>query len=98
MNDQAKEASKSAAEEESAPPKEAGPITVKLRKAVIANGEEVMELKFREPTAADIERCGNQVNIDFFSGETPRMSFEPKNMSAMMSTLAAVPPSTIRQM
>lgn len=74
------------------------PLVVKLRKPILANGEEVSELRFREPTAADIERCGNPVNIDFISAETPKMTFDPKAMSAMMSTLAAVPPSSIKQM
>jgi Phage tail assembly chaperone proteins, E, or 41 or 14 len=73
-------------------------IVVILRKAVIAHGDEVKELRFREPTAADIERCGNPVNIDFLSGDTPKMTFDAKSMSAMMSMLAAVPPSTIKQM
>jgi len=78
----------------------AGPIIVKLRKPVHGgDGVEVNELKFREPTAADIERCGNPVNLDFMSGsETPKMSFDVKAMSAMMSTLAAVPPSSIKQL
>jgi hypothetical protein len=74
------------------------PLVVKLRKPIIANGEEVSELKFREPTAGDIERAGNPVNIDFISGDTPKLTFESKSMSAMMSILAAVPPSTIKQM
>src|SRR4249919_3541346 len=69
-----------------------------LRKAVIAHGEEVKELRFREPTAGDIERCGNPVNIDFVGGDTPKMTFDAKAMSAMMSQLASVPPSTIKQM
>ena len=73
-------------------------VVVKLRKPIKANGEELSELKFREPTAADIERCGNPVNIDFQSGDSPKMTFDAKSMSAMMSTLAAVPPSSIRQL
>ena len=72
-------------------------IIVKLRKSVIAHGDEINELKFREPTAGDIEKCGNPVNIDFHS-DTPKMTFNEKAMSAMMAQLAAVPPSTIRQM
>lgn len=74
------------------------PLVVKLRKPIIANGEEVSELSFREPTAGDIERAGNPVNIDFISGDTPKLAFEAKSMSAMMAILAAVPPSTIKQM
>lgn len=74
------------------------PLVVALRKPIIANGDEVNELKFREPTAADIERVGNPVNIDMLSGDTPKLTFDAKAMTAMMSVLAAVPPSTIRQM
>lgn len=73
-------------------------IVVTLRKAVIAHGEEIKELRFREPTAGDIETCGNPVNIDFLSGPSPKMTFNEKAMSAMMSTLAAVPPSTIKNL
>jgi hypothetical protein len=73
-------------------------LVVKLRKPIMAHGDEINELKFREPTAGDIEKCGNPVNLDFHSGDTPKMSFDTKAMSAMMSALAAVPPSTIRPM
>ena len=70
-----------------------------LRKSVIANGDEVNELTFREPTAADIERAGgNPVNIDMLSSDTPKISFDVKAMTQMMALLATVPPSTIRQM
>jgi len=74
------------------------PIIVPLRKAIIANGDEVSELKFREPTAGDIERTGNPVIIDMMSGDTPKVTFDAKSMTQMMALLATVPPSTIRQM
>jgi len=74
------------------------PLAMKLRKPVIANGEEVSELTFREPTAGDIERVGNPVLLDFLSGDTPKATFDAKAMTQMMSVLAAVPPSTIRAM
>ena len=70
------------------------PIVIKLRNKIIANGEEVDEITFREPTAADIERVGNPVNID----PEYKVTFDSKAMTQMMSILAAVPPSTIRQM
>jgi Phage tail assembly chaperone proteins, E, or 41 or 14 len=73
-------------------------FVISLRRPVSAHGDEIKELKFREPTAGDIEICGNPVNIDFVPGETPKLSFNSKSMSAMMSTLASVPPSTIRQL
>lgn len=74
------------------------PKILKLRKPVIANGDEVMELSFREPTPADIERCGDPVRIDFFTGAEAKLIYNDVAVSAMMSTLAAVPPSTIKQM
>ena len=75
----------------------ASPLVVNLRKSVIANGDEVTQLTFREPTAGDIERIGNPVNMDF-SGDVPKATFDAKAMSQMMALLASVPPSTIRQM
>ena len=72
-------------------------ITVKLRKNVIANGEETDTLIFREPTAGDIERYGNPVLIDMGS-DPPKISFDSKSMTQMMASLATVPPSTIRQL
>jgi len=89
------------ADEESktdAKPVNGAELLVSLRKSIMAHGDEIKELKFREPTAGDIERCGNPVNIDFISGDTPKMTFDAKAMSAMMSLLANVPPSTIKQM
>jgi hypothetical protein len=73
-------------------------LSMPLRKPVIAHGDEVSELTFREPTAADIEACGTPIMIDFMTGEQPKLTFETKAMFAMMSRLANVPPSTIKQM
>lgn len=86
--------------QEAAPKKNGAtsPLIIALRKPVVANGDEVSELKFREPTAGDIERTGNPVNIDMMSGETPKVTFDAKSMTQMMALLATVPPSTIRQM
>lgn len=74
-------------------------IVVKLRKSVIANGEEVNELSFREPTGADIEEVGNPVILKgMLMGEDPNVTFDAKSMTQMLARLAVVPPSTIRQM
>lgn len=73
------------------------PIVIKLRKPVIANGDEVSELTFREPTAGDIERVGNPVHLEM-AGEHFKPVFETKSMTQMLALLASVPPSTIRQM
>src|SRR5215475_12388017 len=74
------------------------PKTIMLRKPVIANGDEVKELVFREPTALDIERVGNPVLVDLLSGDVPKITFDSKAMTHMMAMLATVPPSTIRMM
>lgn len=71
-------------------------LVLKLRKPVIANGEEVREITFREPTGGDIERIGNPVIIDWQEGA--RFDYKSREMTAMMAALANVPPSTIRQM
>src|SRR5215471_7542433 len=68
-----------------------------LRKQVVANGEQVMEIKFREPTAGDIERVGNPVLVGMYEN-TPKIHFDSAIMTQMMARLAAVPPSTIRSM
>jgi hypothetical protein len=68
-----------------------------LRKQVIANGETVSELIFREPTAGDIERIGNPITVALYENN-PKMHFEAQTMTMMMAHLATVPPSTIRSM
>jgi hypothetical protein len=72
-------------------------ITIKLRKNVIANGDETDQLVFREPTAGDIEKYGVPVLIDM-GHDPPKISFDGKSMTQMMAALATVPPSTIRQL
>lgn len=79
-----------------------GSVTIKLSEPIEANGETLEEITFREPSAADIELCGNPVCLDWnnVTGPTsnPRPYFDTKAMSHMMSVLAAVPPSSIRKM
>jgi hypothetical protein len=62
------------------------------------DGEQVSELRFREPNAGDIEACGNPVILDLVGQERPKVNFDAKSMTQMMARLAAVPPSSIRQM
>jgi hypothetical protein len=68
-----------------------------LTKPIQAHGEELHILRWREPTGADIERAGNPIIVDFF-GEKPSLTFNEKKMSAMISALCQVPPSTVRQL
>jgi hypothetical protein len=77
-----------------APPVETTDITIDLRKPVMANGEMVKKLTFREPTGKEMQQIGEKwpVNIDWQSGVvTPN----PEVMAGVLSTLGAVPPSTI---
>ena len=71
----------------------------KLRKPLMAHGDEIAELKFREPTGADIEACGSPIIFNLYAAEgEPKTRVEPRVMFSMMSRLASVPPSTIRSM
>ena len=68
-----------------------------LTRPIQAHGEELHILRWREPTGADIERAGNPIIVDFF-GEKPSLTFNEKKMSAMISALCQVPPSSVRQL
>ena len=68
-----------------------------LRKKVIANGEDVDELNFREPTGGDIERIGCPIILSIFEMQ-PKPIPDGAIMTMMMAHLAGVPPSTIRQL
>ena len=73
-------------------------LTIPLRKNIQAHGEELTELKFREPTAGDIDRIGNPIVIGVQFDGPPKITFDTKVMTQMMSHLAAIPPSSVRQM
>jgi hypothetical protein len=70
------------------PPADTWPITVKLLHRTIRgnNGEDVKELKFREPTGGDINRCGNPVRINS-DGD---VVIDEKKMSLIMANLSGV--------
>lgn len=57
---------------------------------ITAHGEDIKSLSFREPTGADIVRYGNPLALDGTINES--------KMEGMMSALAGVPPSTIKQL
>jgi hypothetical protein len=72
-------------------------VTIELTKPVMAHGEMVKKLVFREPTGGDMQSIGEKwpVNIDWQTGVvTPN----PEVMGNVMSTLASVPPSTVKAM
>jgi hypothetical protein len=81
-----------AAEKPKQMPKE---IVIDLTTPVQAHGEMIKQMKFRRPTGGDIMAMsdGYPININWTTGAvTPN----PPVMGAMMSVLAAVPPSTIK--
>jgi hypothetical protein len=87
---------KPAAVVEEEPAADSKDLTVKLQKAVQAHGETIKEIKFRRPTGGDLMGLTDwPIVIDY---QTGRVSPNPPVMGAMMSTLAGVPPSTIRQL
>ena len=75
---------------------EEDPLSQVLSRPIMAHGEEITVLKWGEPTAGDIERAGNPIKIDFFGGK-PSLEFDERKMSAMISRLAKIPPSSVSQ-
>jgi hypothetical protein len=74
-------------------------LTVTLEKQVEAHGETIKDLKFREPTGADIEECGIPVNFRYnMDKQSIEFDVDGKAMTQMMSRLASVPTSTIRML
>jgi len=71
-----------------------GPVTVTLSKPVPAHGENVSQLTFREPTGADLAQAGMPVRFGLVDGEAG-MTINPREMTAMLSRLGAVPATTI---
>jgi len=63
------------------------PVVVKLlHKPLRIRNQVVTELRFREPTGADVNRYGNPVHVDV-NGEA---KIDEKKMSMMMSSLAGL--------
>lgn len=68
-----------------------GRITVPLSKEIEAHGEKVKHLHFREPTGADIAKCGYPVKFT----DDGDFTFLAKPMSALISELGDVPPHSV---
>jgi len=71
---------------------------ITLTQPVKAHGDEVTVLAFRDPTGSDIEMAGMPVSFDVGPDGKPNFVVKSREMTAMMSQLAAVPPSTIKMM
>jgi Phage tail assembly chaperone proteins, E, or 41 or 14 len=88
-------AGEAVAEKEDAAAPPSTDIVVDLKKPVMANGEMVKKLTFREPTGNDMLALGERwpVNIDWTTGD---VSPNPAVMAVVISQLGAVPPSTVK--
>jgi hypothetical protein len=74
------------------------PFEQTLSWPIQAHGEELRILKWKEPTARDIEEAGNPISVDLMTGERPTVTFNEKKMSAMISQLCKIPPSSVKQL
>jgi hypothetical protein len=85
---------------ESAPAEiEVNAFEQELARPIQAHGQEITVLKWREPTAGDLEYAGVPITVDFFTDSgKPTVSFNEKKMSAMISRLCQVPPSSVSQL
>jgi Phage tail assembly chaperone proteins, E, or 41 or 14 len=83
--------------ETEAPAPSQWPLVIKLREPIIAHGDKITELKFREPTALDYEQIGDPVRIIFNPDGTFQHEINPAKMNAMLAQLAAVNLGAIRQ-
>lgn len=72
-------------------------IVVALERPIEAHGETMKEIKFREPTGADIEVVGFPLEFDFRT-DPPGVSLHERKMGAMMVRLGAIPPSSVKMM
>ena len=72
------------------------PVTVPLLYKSIQNdkGEEIKSLTFREPTAAEINRIGNPIRLNWENEPI----VEERKMTAMMGALSRVQPVRLQQM
>jgi hypothetical protein len=79
------------------PKKRLKEITVDLEMPVPAHGETLSKITFRRPTGADLIAMGDAypIHFDVVTGD---IRPNPPAMAEMMTTLAAVPMSTIKLM
>src|SRR5262249_26538129 len=69
--------------------------TFTLRKAIQAHGDEVKELKLREPTAKDIVKAGFPVIMTQAGVAGLQLAYDEQKMTLMISELAVIPPSSV---
>lgn len=72
-------------------------FSLTLTTPIQAHGDDVPVLNFRKPTARDILTIGNPVIFEPAS-DPPKITHDERKMTAMLSALAGVPPSSILQL
>ena len=73
-------------------------ITVNLSRPVSAHGEEVGQITLREPTTEDIIDIGLPTLIIVGDGESTGVEVRQKVVAKYISTLAAIPMSSVRSL
>lgn len=72
---------------------------IALSKPIIAHGEEVSELTFREPTPEDVMQIGTpQLLLPSADGESVGIEIRAKVVGHYISRLAAIPMSSVKAM
>lgn len=73
--------------------------TVPLKKPIIAHGEEVSELTFRDPTPEDVMEIGTpQLLLPSADGESVGIEIRAKVVGKYISRLGAIPLSSVKAM
>lgn len=73
--------------------------SMKLIKPILAHGEEVAELTFREPVPEDVMQIGSpQLLIPSADGESVGIEIRAKVVGQYISRLASIPMSSVKAM
>ncbi len=73
-------------------------VTVKLARPVQGHGEEIAQLSLREPTGEDAMECGYPFRTTADAKGRDIQIIDTEATSKMISALAGVPVSTVRQL
>lgn len=66
---------------------------ITLKNPIEVAGEQITSLQFKDPTVADIRKCGMPFTVDTNNGS--RVVFDAEVIARYVSRLCAVPPSTV---
>ena len=68
-----------------------------LSKPIQAHGETLSALTFREPTGADLVKCGLPFSLAV-DGTAAKVDFDTRAAAQWIAALAAIPPSSVAQL